>query len=138
MDWQGGPGISCCKRVVSSTDSSGRSSRRQGERVLPGRHQQAIGASHLLPVIFVGGSTNQTDLIMLAIAAESWPGKPMGAQVSEESLKEFHVRYSLCAARLDGAICFEEWRVNRLDYDPDTLSNYGSACQAEVTANLHD
>jgi hypothetical protein len=34
---------------------------------------------------------------MLAIAAESWPGKPMGAQVSEESLKEFHVRYSLCA-----------------------------------------
>src|SRR5580692_10330191 len=91
MDWQGGPRIRSCKRVVSSTDSSRRSSRRQGQRDLPGRRQQAIGTSHPLPVIFVGGSTNQTDLIVLAIAAESWPSKPMGAQVSEESLKESHV-----------------------------------------------
>ena len=117
--------------MVSSADSSRRSGRGQGERVLPGRHQQAIGASHLLPVIFVGGSTNKTDLIVLAIAAESWPGKPVGAQVSEESLKEFHCPLlALRRARLDGAICFEEWRVNRLDYDQETLSNYGSACRA--------
>ena len=77
----------CVPAAEILTDRSGWSSRRQGERVLPGRHQQAIRASHLLPVILVGGSTNQTDLIVLAVAAESWPGKPMGAQVSEESLK---------------------------------------------------
>src|SRR5580692_3579241 len=77
--------------MPSSTDGSRRSSRGQGERVLPSRHRQAIRASHPLPVILVGGSTNQTDLIVLAIAAESWPSKPMGAQVSEESLKESHV-----------------------------------------------
>jgi hypothetical protein len=28
---------------------------------------------------------------VLPIAAESWPRKPVGAEVSEESLKEFHV-----------------------------------------------
>ena len=76
---------------------------------------------------------------MLAIAAESWPSKPVGAQVSEEPLKEFDVCNSLARrARLDGAICYEEWRMDRLDYDADTLSNYGSACRAEVTANLDE
>jgi hypothetical protein len=81
----------CVPTAEVLTDRSGWSSRRQGERVLPGRRQQAIGTSHLLPVVFVGGSTNKTDLIVPAVAAESWPGKPVGAQVSEESLKEFHV-----------------------------------------------
>lgn len=59
--------------------------------VLPVRHQQAISAAHPLPVIFIGSSASETDLIVLAIAAESWPSKPVGAEVSEESLKEFHV-----------------------------------------------
>jgi hypothetical protein len=66
-----------------------------GERVLPVRHEQAISASHLLPVIFVGSSTNETDLIVLAIATESWPSKPMGAKFSEESPQESHVCRSL-------------------------------------------
>jgi hypothetical protein len=41
--------------------------------VLPVRHHQAISASHPLPIIFVGSSTNETDLIVLAIATEPWP-----------------------------------------------------------------
>jgi hypothetical protein len=104
------------KRVMasfSSIDSFRQSSPRQGETVLPVRHQQAIGASHPLPVIFVGSSTNETDLIVLAIATESWPRKPMGAKFSEESLQESHVCLSLPQqARLGGGTCSEECRVN--------------------------
>jgi hypothetical protein len=59
------------------------------------RHQQAISALHPLPVVFVGSSTNETDLIVLAIATQSWPSKPMGAQFTEESLQECHVCRSL-------------------------------------------
>jgi hypothetical protein len=83
------------RQLISSIDSSRKSSLRQGERVLPVRHQQAISASHPLPVIFVGSSTNETDLIVLAIATESWPSKPMGAKFSEESLQKSHVCRSL-------------------------------------------
>ncbi len=63
--------------------------------MLPVRHQQAISASHPLPVIFVGSSTKETDLVVLAIATESWPSKPMGAKFPEESLQESHVCRSL-------------------------------------------
>jgi hypothetical protein len=60
--------------------------------VVPRRHQRAISTLHPLPVIFIRSSTNEADLIvLLAIATESWPSKPMGAKVSEESLQEFHV-----------------------------------------------
>jgi hypothetical protein len=37
--------------------------------VWPARYQQAIRPLHLLPVIFIRGSTNETDLIVLVIAA---------------------------------------------------------------------
>jgi hypothetical protein len=63
--------------------------------MLPVCHQQAISATHLLPVIFVGSSTSETDLIVLAIATQPWPSKPMGAKFSEESLQECHVCPSL-------------------------------------------
>jgi hypothetical protein len=63
--------------------------------VLPVRHQRAISTVHPLPVIFIRSSTNETDLIVLAIATESWPSKPMGAKFSEESLQECHVCPSL-------------------------------------------
>ena len=63
--------------------------------MLPVRREQAISTSHPLPVVFVGSSTNETDLIVLAIATESWPSKPMGAKFSEESLQESHVCRSL-------------------------------------------
>ena len=63
--------------------------------MLPLCHEQAISASHPLPVISVGSSTNETDLIVLAIAAVSWPSKPMGAQFFEESPQESHVCRSL-------------------------------------------
>jgi hypothetical protein len=88
-----------CKGVVCSIGSSWQSNPRHGERILPGRHEQAIRAAHSLPVIFVGGSTNKADLIVLAVAVESWPSKPVGAEVSEESLKEFHVVARLRRAR---------------------------------------
>ncbi len=58
--------------------------------MLPIRHQQAIRTLHPFPVILVRSSTNETDLIVLAIATESWPSKPMGAKFYEESLQEFH------------------------------------------------
>lgn len=113
--------------------SSGQSSPLHGQRIPPFRRQQAIGALHLLPVIFVGGSAREADLIMLAIAAKSWPRKPVGAEVSEQSLKEFHVVARLRAGPDSMArSVFEEWRVNRLDYDPGTLSNYGSACRHKL------
>jgi hypothetical protein len=125
--------------LISSIDSSRQSSSRRGESVLPVRHRQAISASHPLPVIFVSSSTDETDLIVLAIAAESWPSKLMGAQFAEESLQESHVCCSLSArARLGGVICSEKWRVNRFDYHAGTLSNYGSAFQVQVTAYLDE
>jgi hypothetical protein len=55
------------------------------------RQKKAISALHLLPVVLVGRSTNGTDLIVPAIATESWPSKPMGAKLSEESLQKSHV-----------------------------------------------
>jgi hypothetical protein len=64
-------------------------------RLLPAYHQQAISPVHPLPVVFIGISTNETDLIVLAIATESWPSKLMGAQFPDESLQERHVFPSL-------------------------------------------
>jgi len=79
--------------------------------VLPVRHQQAISALHRFPVILVRSSTNETDLIVLAIAAESWPSKPMGAKFSEESLQEFHICPSLRhGPELGGEIVLKEAR----------------------------
>ena len=92
------------------------------------RHQRAISTVHPLPVIFIRSSTNETDLIVLAIATESWPSKTMRAKFSEESLQEFHVCPSLRhGPELGGVICSEKWRVNQFDYHAGTLSNYGSA-----------
>jgi hypothetical protein len=59
--------------------------------------EPAIDASHRLPVVFVGIPTDETDLIVLAIAVESWPTKLMGAQIAKESLQESHVCCSFCA-----------------------------------------
>jgi hypothetical protein len=119
----------------TSMDGSGRSSRSRAERVLFVRQQQAINASHAFPVVFVGSSTDEADLIVLAIAVESWPTKLMGAQIAKESLKESHVCCSLPrGAKLGGATCSEKWRVNRFDYFSGTLSNYGSALEVRVTA----
>ena len=83
--------------------------RTEGEKVVPPPHQRAISTVHPLPVIFVGSSANQTDLIvLLAIATESWPSKPMGAKFSEESLQESHVCPSLPhGPELGGVICSE-------------------------------
>ncbi len=105
--------------------------------MLPGRHQQAISTLHPLPVIFIRSSTNETDLIvLLAIAAESWPSKPMGAKFSEESLQEFHVCPSLRHGPELGGVIVLKWRVNRFDHVAGTLSNYGSAFRVQVTAYL--
>jgi hypothetical protein len=66
--------------------------RTEGEKMVPRRHQWAISTVHPLPVIFIRSSTNETDLIvLLAIATESRPSKPMGAKFPEKSLQEFHV-----------------------------------------------
>jgi len=92
-------------------DRSRQSGPRQGE-VLPVRHQQAIRPSHLFPVIFVGGPTSETDLIVLAIGTDSWPSKTMGAKFSEESLQECHVCRSLPHGPNSVAWSdLEKWRV---------------------------
>jgi hypothetical protein len=67
------------------------------------RRQQVISSSHLLPVVFVGRSTKDTYLIVLAIAIEPWPSKAVGTKFTEESLQESHVCRSL-PARLGGVI----------------------------------
>jgi hypothetical protein len=119
--------------------SSRRSSRRRAESVLFVRQQQAINALHPFPVVFVGSSTDETDLVMLAIAVESWPTKLMGAQIAKESLKESHVCCPLPrGAKLGGATCSEKWRVNRFDSYSGILSNYGSASEVRVTALLEE
>jgi len=114
-------------------DSSRQSSSRRGESVLPG-HQQAISTLHSFPVILVRSSTTETDLIVLAIATQSWPSKPMGAKFSEESLQECHVCPSF-RPELGGEIALKG-RVNQCDYVACTLSNYGSAFRGQVTAYL--
>jgi len=103
--------------------------------VLPVRHQQAISAAHPLPVIFIGSSASETDLIVLAIAPESRPGKSMGAKFSEESLEESHVWFAFAPASWCRNLC-EKWRVNRFDYAAGTHSNYGSAFQVQVTVRV--
>jgi hypothetical protein len=64
-------------------------------RLLPVHQRQAISTLHFLPVIFKRSSTNDTDLIVLAVGTQPWPSKPMGAKFSDESLQESHVRPSL-------------------------------------------
>jgi len=115
-------------------NSSGRWCPLQGERVRFVRHQQAINATHPLPVILIGSSADKTDLIVPATVVESWPSKLMGAQVVKESLQEIHVFCSLPRVRLGGATGSERWRVKRFDYYTATLSTYGSAAQVQVTA----
>ena len=89
-------------RLPCSMRSSRRSSSRRAERGLFVRQQQAVNASHPFPVVFVGSSTDEADLIVLAVAPEPWPTKLMGAQIAEESLQESHVCCSL-RARPDSA-----------------------------------
>ncbi len=70
---------------------------------LSGDQSVAFSSSHIHTQ-----STNETDLIVLAIATESWPSKPMGAKFSEESLQEFPVCPSLRnGSELGGVICSE-------------------------------
>jgi hypothetical protein len=100
------------------------------------RRQQAIHTLHPLPVIFIRSSTNETDLIVLAVATESWPSKPMGAQVYEESLQKCHDCPSLRhGPELGGGIVLKR-RVNPCDHYAGALSNYGSAFRVQVTAYL--
>jgi len=106
--------------------------------VVPVRHQRAISTLHPLPVIFISSSTNETDLIVLAIATQSWPRKPMGAKLPEDSLQECHVcRSPRHGPELGGVIVLKR-RVNRFDYAAGTLSNYGSAFRVQVTAYTTD
>ena len=72
---------------------------------------------------------------MLSIATESWPSKPMGAQFSDESLQECHVRPSLSHGSGLGGVRYSE-RVNRFDYHQGALSNYESAFQVRVNGGL--
>ena len=64
-------------------------------RLMPVHQRQAICALHPLPVIFIRCSTNDTDLIVLAVGTQPWPSKPMGARFADESLQECHVCPSL-------------------------------------------
>jgi len=52
--------------------------------------QQPTGAAHGLPIVFVGGSAEQTNLIVLAVAVQARPGESMGTISGEESLQKFH------------------------------------------------
>jgi hypothetical protein len=86
-------------------------------RLLPVHHQRAISTAHSLPVIFKRSSTNDTDLIVLSIATESWPSKAMGARFADESLQECHVSPSLSqeqASALRGCFAPQERFVCRL------------------------
>ena len=63
------------------------------------RHQESIGAAHSLPVVFVGGSAQQANLIVLAVAVQARPRESMGAISREESPQESH----LCRSRARGS-----------------------------------
>jgi len=104
-------------------------------RLLPIHDQQAISKAHALPVIFKRGSTNDTDLIMLSIATESWPSKPMRPKFSDESLEKYHVQPSLSHGSGLCGVRYSE-TVNRFDYHQGALSNYESAVRVRINGSL--
>jgi hypothetical protein len=81
-------------------------------RLLTVHHQQTISTVHTLPVIFIRSAANETDLIVLTIATESLPRKPMRARSPDESLQECHgLSFASHGPELGGVICSEkgEW-----------------------------
>jgi hypothetical protein len=63
---------------------------REVKNVLASPCQEATRTAHLVPVILVGSSTAETDLIVLAVLAEPGPCKPMRAASSENTLQKAH------------------------------------------------
>ena len=53
--------------------------------------QQTTGEVHAIPVVLIGHAACEADLIVLAIAAESRPGKAMRATSSEDPLQKAHL-----------------------------------------------
>ena len=98
------------------------------------RQQQAISTVHPLPVVFIRRSTNETDLIVLPIAIESWPSKPMGAQFSDESLQEFHVYPSLRHGPELGSGIVLKRRVNQFDSSRAHFQLTGVHCETGYRA----
>ena len=58
--------------------------------VLYSRDQQAIRTAHLSPVVFVGGSTGETNLIVATVLVDTRPGKTMRATLTKKKLQQFH------------------------------------------------
>jgi len=73
--------------------------RRPGGPLLPGMAApdggfglgmlQALGAAHGGPIIFVLGSAQQANLVVLAVSAAAWPGELVGAAPKHKNIHDF-------------------------------------------------
>ena len=87
-------------------------------RTLQVQGEQAAGRAHPVPVILVGCTAAQTNLVMAAIVVEPWPGKTVRATSSEDPLQESHLRAPLLGnapqpLRADGDSSFGQTRSFR-------------------------
>ena len=53
-------------------------------------HEQATSSAHHSPVVFVGGSASQTDLIVPPVVVDAWPREAVRATLAEKQLQQFH------------------------------------------------
>lgn len=53
-------------------------------------HEQAACAAHHSPVVFVGGSTSQADLIVPPVLVDARPGEAVRAALAEKQLQQLH------------------------------------------------
>jgi len=58
--------------------------------VLDGRHQQAARPAHHSPVVFVGRSASQADLVMTSVVVDARPREAVRATLPKQQLQESH------------------------------------------------
>ena len=68
--------------------------------------QQTTGGAHIVPVVLIGSATSEADLIVLTVAAESWPSKTMRATSSENPLQKAHLLHSSVRESIERIVPF--------------------------------
>jgi hypothetical protein len=53
-------------------------------------YEQTASPAHRSPVVFVGGSASQADLIMTSVVVDARPREAVRATLAEKKLQQFH------------------------------------------------
>jgi hypothetical protein len=53
-----------------------------------GRHSEAARATHVIPVVRKRSTTDEADLVVLAVQTAMGPGEPVRAESDKEALQE--------------------------------------------------